>query len=143
MICMRFKEMYMLYENKDTINRQACGAGVWGLNPNMSNITKLHKLFTLQNYLSLSQIDRQTDRHAPPPGSLSVCDHPRGFTFTGWGSCGLCQRHKSTELAHSFLFCSCVYFCLYCPFNCISFHKFSRQLSPLSHSPLLVLIVSY
>ena len=36
---------------------------------------------------------------------------------------------KSTELAHSFLFCSCVYFCLYGPFNCISFHQFSRQLS--------------
>ena len=27
------------------------------------------------------------------------------------------------------LFCSCVYFCLYGPFNRISFHKFSRQLS--------------
>ena len=40
--------------------------------------------------------------------------------------------HKSTELAHSFLFCSCVCFCLYGPFNCISFHKFSRQLSAFS-----------
>ena len=39
---------------------------------------------------------------------------------------------KSTELAHSFLLCSCVYFCLYGPFNCISFHKFSRQLSTFS-----------
>ena len=36
---------------------------------------------------------------------------------------------RGGELAHSFLFCSCVYFCLYGPFNCISFHKFSRQLS--------------
>ena len=27
------------------------------------------------------------------------------------------------------LFCSCVCFCLYCPLKCISFHKFSRQLS--------------
>ena len=36
--------------------------------------------------------------------------------------------HKPTELAHSFLYCSCVYFCLYGPFNCISFYKFSRQL---------------
>ena len=35
--------------------------------------------------------------------------------------------HKPTELAHSLIFCSCVYFCLYGPFNCISFHKFSRQ----------------
>ena len=37
--------------------------------------------------------------------------------------------HKPTELAHSFLFCSWVYFCLYGPFNCTSFHKFSRHLS--------------
>ena len=36
---------------------------------------------------------------------------------------------KSSKLAHSLLFCSCVYFCLYGSFNCISFHKFSRQLS--------------
>ena len=36
-------------------------------------------------------------------------------------------------------FCSCVYFCLYCPFNCISIHKFSRQLSVFSHcSPSLI-----
>ena len=31
-----------------------------------------------------------------------------------------------------FLFCSCVCLCLYGPFNCISFHKFSRQLSAFS-----------
>ena len=37
--------------------------------------------------------------------------------------------HKPNELAHSFLFCSCVCFRLYDPFNCILFHKFSRQLS--------------
>ena len=30
------------------------------------------------------------------------------------------------------LFCSCVCFCLYCPFNSISFHKFSRQLFAFS-----------
>ena len=28
-----------------------------------------------------------------------------------------------------FLFCYCIYFCLYVPFNCISFQKFSRPLS--------------
>ena len=33
------------------------------------------------------------------------------------------------EFAHSFLFCSCVCFCLYGPFSCISFHKSSRQFS--------------
>ena len=40
--------------------------------------------------------------------------------------------HNPVELAHPFLFCSCVYFCLYGPFNCISFHKFSWQLSTFS-----------
>ena len=52
----------------------------------------------------------------------SVCNHfpksvlpttrPRGLTFTWWGSYGLCVEHKPTELTHSFLFCSCVYFSL-------------------------------
>ena len=51
-------------------------------------------------------------------------------------------QHKPTELAHSFLFCSCVYIGLYGPFKCISFHMFSRN-SPLSHSVLPVLILPY
>ena len=37
--------------------------------------------------------------------------------------------HKPTECAHCFSFCSCAYFCLYGPFRCILFLKFSRQLS--------------
>ena len=57
---------------------------------------------------------------------------PRGPTFTWWGCCGLCFWHKPTELAHSFLLRSCVYVCLYSPFNCISFRKFSRQPSAFS-----------
>ena len=36
------------------------------------------------------------------------------------------------SLPHSFSFCSCVYFCLYGPFNCNSFHKFSPQLFAFS-----------
>ena len=56
----------------------------------------------------------------------------RGLTFTWWGCCGLCFWLKPTELAHSLLFCSCVCFCLYGPFNCISFHKFPRQVSAFS-----------
>ena len=52
--------------------------------------------------------------------------------FMWWGCCGLCFWHKLTELAYSFLFCSCVYLCLFGPFNCISFHKFSRHLSAFS-----------
>ena len=49
----------------------------------------------------------------------------------------------------SFLFCSCIYFCLYGPFNCISFHNSSRQLSVFSlcssglMSSLLILSTIY
>ena len=74
---------------------------------------------------------------------------PRRLTFTWWGCHGLCLRHKLTELAHSFLFCSCVCFCLYGPFNFISFLEFSRQLSVFSLCPsghisaLLVLSTTY
>ena len=51
-------------------------------------------------------------------------------------SCGgdveIYVKDKPTELAFSFLFCSSACFCLYSPFICISFHKFSRQLSAFS-----------
>ena len=74
---------------------------------------------------------------------------PHGLTFTWWGCCGLCLWHIPNEIAYSFLFCSCVCFCLYHPFNCISFHKFSQQLSAFSLcssgliSALLVLSTIY
>ena len=77
-----------------------------------------------------------TQRSVLPFGvaSLSSCSfRPCWLTFMWWGCFyGLCKRHKPTELAHSFLFCSFVYFCLCGPFNCISFHNFSRQLSAFS-----------
>ena len=52
-----------------------------------------------------------------------------GLTLMSWRSYGLCLWHKLTELARSVLFCSCDCFCLYGLFNCISFHRFSQQLS--------------
>ena len=52
---------------------------------------------------------------------------PVGSPSRGW-DVTVYVWHKPTELAHSFLFSSCVYFCLYGTFNCISFYKFSRQL---------------
>ena len=62
------------------------------------------------------------------------CYH--GLTSTWWGCCGLCLWqglwHKQPSLLTSFLFCSCVCFYLYGPFNCISFHKFSKQLFAFS-----------
>ena len=57
---------------------------------------------------------------------------PNRLTFMWWGCCSLFLWHKPTKLAHSFSFCSCVRFWLYGPLNCISFHKFSRQLSAFS-----------
>ena len=76
-------------------------------------------------YCKLNQF-RKTMKH------LSLLSGPRGLTFTWWGCYGLCPRHKPAELAHSFLYCSCVCFCLFGLFNCISFHKFSQQLSVFS-----------
>ena len=60
---------------------------------------------------------------------LFVIVSPRRLAFAWRGCCSLYFWHKPTKLAHSFLFCSCVYFCLYGPFNCISCHNFSWQLS--------------
>ena len=57
---------------------------------------------------------------------------PRGLIFAWWGCCSLCIWHKPSELAHSLLFCSRVYFCLYGSFNCSSSPEFSRQLSAFS-----------
>ena len=51
---------------------------------------------------------------------------------------------KRTELALSFLFSSCVCFCLYGPFYCILVHKLSRQLSAFSlcsSSPISAVLV--
>ena len=56
---------------------------------------------------------------------------PRGLIFTWWGCYGLCFWHKLTSLPTPF-YSVLVYFCLYGTFNCISFHKFSRQLSTFS-----------
>ena len=89
--------------------------------------------------------DRQLDLHRQrllwscrlsrtylPRRFLWFCIDPCGLPFTWSGCCGLRVWHKPTELARSFLSCFCVCFCLYRPFSCISFHKFSRQLSPFS-----------
>ena len=62
---------------------------------------------------------------------LSCYSVPMGSPSRG-GDVMVYVWHEPAELAHSVLFCSCVYFCLYGPFNCISLHKFSRQLSVFS-----------
>ena len=65
------------------------------------------------------------------------------------GMLRLMPWHKPTELVYSFLFRSCVSFCLYGHVNCISIHKFFRQFSAFSIcssgliSALLVLSIIY
>ena len=74
---------------------------------------------------------------------------PHWLIFTWWGCRDLCLWHKATKLAHSFLFCACIRFRLYGPSTCISFHKFSWQLSAFSlcssslNSASLVLSTTY
>ena len=51
---------------------------------------------------------------------------------TWWWCYGLCLWHKPAELTHSFLICFRVCLYIYSPFNFISMHKFSRQLSAFS-----------
>ena len=72
----------------------------------------------------------------PPPFShlsLSLSFlRSHGLTFMWWECCSLRLWHKPAELAHCFLFCSCIWFCLYGPFNCILFLKFSRRLPSFS-----------
>ena len=73
-----------------------------------------------------------TDTHTLTHTHSHTHTCPHRLTFTWLGCCGLGQRHKPAKLAHSFFICSCAYFCLYDPFNCISFQKFSRQLFTFS-----------
>ena len=96
-----------------------------------------HKTLCLRSSINLDDAD--------PPLILHFrSTHPRGLTFTWWGCYGLCQRHKPTEVTHSFLFCSCVCCCLYGPFNCIKVRKYihSPDNSPFLHSVLPVLSLS-
>ena len=77
--------------------------------------------------------------------SLSPSLSSPRFVFTWWGCRSSCLWHQLTELAHSFVFCSCVYFCRDGPFNCISFHTFSAfsLCSSGLVSPSLVLSTIY
>ena len=109
--------------NNDNNKKKRCGWGrgwVLGWGQREKYMLPINKI---QNFLDSSSCSAAVPSPSPPP----PC--PRGLTFTWWGCCGSCQRHKPIELVHSFLFCFCVYSCLHDPFNCISFHEFSRQLS--------------
>ena len=79
---------------------------------------------------------------------FSLSGVPEGSPSLG-GNVAVYVWHKPTQLASSFLFCSFVCFCLYGPFNSISFHKVSWKLSVFSvcssglHCALLVLSTIY
>ena len=75
-------------------------------------------MFSLTLYLKKKKIISRINSWYVPAGSPS-----RGGDVTVY------VWHKPTELAHSFLICSYVYFRLYGFFNCISFHEFSQQIS--------------
>ena len=90
------------------------------LKQNLPQVTRAFTHPRFSSYLSYFQV------------SFTLFYCPRRLSFTWWGCCGLCFWHTLSKLAHSFLFCSCVCFYLYGAFNCISFSKFSRQLSTYS-----------
>ena len=63
--------------------------------------------------------------------------------FLQWNVPAGSPSHEATELAHSLLFCSCVYFCLYGPFNCILFQSVFSLCSSGLISALLILSTIY
>ena len=69
-------------------------------------------LSSVSSPLNKSFVSYSVFCHVCSTSLVLVCVRPHGFTFTWWGFGGLCQRHKPTELVHSFLFCSCVYISL-------------------------------
>ena len=76
---------------------------------------------------------------------LKTCpdNRPRRLTFTWWGCCSLCLRHKPTELALSFLFCSCVSVSVFVALSTVFHSMNSPDNSPLSHFVLPVLFLPY
>ena len=57
---------------------------------------------------------------------------PKGSPSRGGDVVVYVKDINQPSLPTLFSFYSCVYFCLYDPFSCILFHKFSRQLSAFS-----------
>ena len=98
---------------------------LWSMHPSSKASCSVRVRLKAISWRSFAYFSSSSD--SSPSSSCS-----RGFTFTMWGCCGLCFWHKPPELAHSFLFCSCVCFCLHGPLNSISLHKFSPQLSAFS-----------
>ena len=82
------------------------------------------------SHLTSRQPQQQSQTTTPRQHSLRSV--PAGPPSRGGDVVVYVKGINQPELADSFLFCSCVYFCLYGPFNCILFHQFSRHLSAFS-----------
>ena len=80
-----------------------------------SNSCHISGVFFLQRYINDLVLLQA------PAGSHSRGGHVPIYVFI-----------NQPNLPTPFLFCSCVCFCLYSPFNCISIHEFSRQISAFS-----------
>ena len=85
------------------------------------------------------QRERERESQSPKPPSKTcplyefvVSAVPAGSPSRGGDVAVYVFDINHPSFAHPCLFCSCVCFCLHGPFNCISFHKFSRQLSAFS-----------
>ena len=66
--------------------------------------------------------------------SIIIVSVPAGSSWRGGDVTAYVKdiNQPSFPTLFFFKFCSCVYFCPHGPFNCISFHKFSRHVSVFS-----------
>ena len=85
-------------------------------------------------------VEREIVGERGRPSGLSQSDFFPTYFVSCNGPCAPKEKwHRKDHIIiiiiitnQSSLPCSCVSFCLYGPFHCISFHKFSRQLSAFS-----------
>ena len=119
---------------------------IWKLTLSAHRVSLPVRFFTCGSFLCLCSPELFTSLFASSMvGLFPLCIGPRGFTFTWWGCCDHINQPSSPTPFYSVL----VSISVYGPFNCISFHKFSRQLSAFSlcspglNSALLVLSTIY
>ena len=112
----------------------ACGLGTWIDHFPFSITAMVNCTLHAINIFRISSAQLQL-KHYHPPQPTSCC--PLSFPIAGSLSRGgevvvYNVDINQPSLRTPFLFRSFVYFCLYGSFICISFHKFSRQLSAFS-----------
>ena len=114
---------------------------------NQVSKVKMHRDRSLQLTLAVTKSGHGT-RKADPLFQISglrihlVTMVPAGSPSRG-GDVTVYVPDINQLLPPPFLLCSCVCFCLYSSFNCISFHKFSRQLSASSLCSSALIFLPY